>query len=220
MSDHHLHRLSAAGTDPVKFDTAISDLTKDKSVTKSGMEQIAASYTSGRSKYSSRGEAIKAIHRVFNEKQYDSVKSVQVAKASKFTKEDKEMNLLDLIKNKNLKEANALLNEKLKEIVEAKLLEVKKMINARQFNENDNSGNGARYNYKGNNMKAFDTLPKAIRQSLANSDQNWSAGHIKKVYKKDPKLKDIKTTIATIKDQDKKKHDRDAEAGHVMGGQR
>jgi len=132
------------------------------------------------------------------------------------------MNLIDLIKNKNLKEANAAIHERLKEIVETKLIEVKKMISARDFiKEADNSGNAPKYNYKGDNMKAFDTLPKAVRQSLANADHNWSAGQLKKGYKKVPQLKDIKTVIQTIKDQDAKKHNADVKAGMpIAPGQR
>jgi len=136
------------------------------------------------------------------------------------------MNLVDLITNKNLKEANVAIHEKMKEIVEAKLVEVRKMIAARQFNENrSDSGNSDDshriYNYHGDNMKAFDSLPKAVRQSLANADHNWSAGQVKKGYRKAPQLKDIFTVIQTIKDQDAKKHNTDVKAGMTIApGQR
>ncbi len=77
----------------------------------------------------------------------------------------------------------------------------------------------------GDNMGAFDKLPKALRQALASADHNWSAGQLFTEYRKPrakrrPMLRDAATAAAFIKQQDAEKHARDAERGMVCPGQR
>src|SRR5262245_32380841 len=71
------------------------------------------------------------------------------------------------------------------------------------------------------NMDAFDQLPKALREALANSDHNWSASQALSALRK-PKAKRIgrpyenaQTLAAYITTKDKAKHDADAAAGLV-----
>jgi Family of unknown function (DUF6525) len=75
----------------------------------------------------------------------------------------------------------------------------------------------------GGSMKAFDGLPKAIRQALANADHNWSGQQIARVRRAkrfQDKVGTVAQTVATIREQDIAKHRKDAEAGLVCGGQR
>lgn len=79
-------------------------------------------------------------------------------------------------------------------------------------------------------MELFDKLPKALRVALADSDHNWSAGHVTQLRR--AKTRRIlpcgtKVSFATtaeavtaIKASDISQHTRDADAGLVCGGQR
>lgn len=72
-------------------------------------------------------------------------------------------------------------------------------------------------------MKAFDKLPKALRVCLANADQNWSGEQLyyaRKAKRHADKIGTIALAIAYIASQDKRKHDADAAAGLILGGQR
>jgi hypothetical protein len=70
------------------------------------------------------------------------------------------------------------------------------------------------------NMAAFDRLPKAVRQALANSDHNWSARQALVELKRPRKRRKAQCMNATalaefIRQSDKAKHERDAAAGIV-----
>lgn len=72
-------------------------------------------------------------------------------------------------------------------------------------------------------MDSYDRLPKAVRQALANSDHNWSGSQVyyerhRRVRK--PQMRNAKAIVEFIKLADIKKHNQDAEAGLVCGGQR
>lgn len=83
-----------------------------------------------------------------------------------------------------------------------------------------NASGGNPYPYGGDNMKAFDRLPKGAREALRNSDHNWSAGQVAQAYRKHPKCKTVAAIVTTIKENDKKLHDALAAEGLIMPGQR
>jgi TRAP-type mannitol/chloroaromatic compound transport system substrate-binding protein len=91
-----------------------------------------------------------------------------------------------------------------------------------------NAAHGPHYRTrKLNNMEAFDRLPKAIRQALANSDHNWSGAQMLHTYRaKRPKLyagkviKGVAAVVDVIAQGDKHKHEADAARGLVCPGQR
>jgi len=66
------------------------------------------------------------------------------------------------------------------------------------------------------NMRAFDKLPKLARQALCSSDHNWSAAQCLKMYRKrDARMKSATAIAATIKEHDKRQHEKDVRAGLV-----
>lgn len=74
-------------------------------------------------------------------------------------------------------------------------------------------------------MAAFDKLPKALRVALANADHNWSGEQLNSVRRRRShphhyRVATIPLAVAFLKSQDVKKHNADAAAGLVMGGQR
>lgn len=77
----YISALEHAGTDQLKFSNALSAV---KGLGKSDVDQVAAGYAKGRSKWSTKGEALKAIEYRFRERAYQAVKMNQVAKASTF----------------------------------------------------------------------------------------------------------------------------------------
>lgn len=90
----------------------------------------------------------------------------------------------------------------------------------------NNASDDSMYNGRGlakrDNMEAFDLLPKAVRQALANSDHNWSAAQLYFEHKrrKRPECRTAAACVAFLTDQDKRKHEADADRGLVCGGQR
>ena len=72
-------------------------------------------------------------------------------------------------------------------------------------------------------MSAFDRLPKALRRALAESDHNWNGEQLyraRKTKRYGDKIGTIKQAIEFIRAQDARKHNQDAAAGLVCGGQR
>lgn len=70
-------------------------------------------------------------------------------------------------------------------------------------------------------MSDFDKLPKALRAALANADHNWSGEQLYRARKrKHPQVRTIPQALAFLKAADVKKHNEDAAAGLIMGGQR
>lgn len=66
------------------------------------------------------------------------------------------------------------------------------------------------------NMAAFDKLPRALRQALAESDHNWSAACLLRARRaKHPAVHKLADAAAFIKTQDAAKHAADAAAGRV-----
>ena len=70
-------------------------------------------------------------------------------------------------------------------------------------------------------MCAFDLLPAAVRDA----DHNWSARQVRQEMRRTKAMRkacmrDAGVVVAFIADQDKRKHDADAHAGRVCGGQR
>ena len=81
----------------------------------------------------------------------------------------------------------------------------------------------------GDNMGAFDQLPKALRQALANADHNWSARMVLQLRRRKATNRiggmpvSFETTagaIAALHISDTHKHRKDAAAGIVCGDQR
>lgn len=82
---------------------------------------------------------------------------------------------------------------------------------------------------KADNMGAFDKLPKALRQALANSDHNWSAHMVRECRRKKRVVThngyrfSFETTadaVQALRYQDEMKHRKDAADGWVCPGQR
>jgi hypothetical protein len=72
-------------------------------------------------------------------------------------------------------------------------------------------------------MKAFDKLPKALREELYYADHNWSGEQLYQQFKKrNPKVRTIVLAKAFLKAEDAKKHVRDTADFYcgVMPGQR
>lgn len=74
-------------------------------------------------------------------------------------------------------------------------------------------------------MLQFDKLPKALRQALASADRNWSGEQLNRVRRSKRhahhyKVATIPLAVAFIASQDKTRHDADAAAGLICGGQR
>jgi hypothetical protein len=74
-------------------------------------------------------------------------------------------------------------------------------------------------------MSEFDKLPKALRVALANADHNWSGEQLHRVRRKrshphNYKVRTIPLALAFLKEQDARKHNADADAGLILGGQR
>ena len=74
-------------------------------------------------------------------------------------------------------------------------------------------------------MCVFDLLPAAVRAALRDADHNWSARQVRQEMrrtkaKRKACMRDAAAVVAFIADQDKRKHDTDAQAGRVCGGQR
>jgi len=70
----YLKRLVDAGTDEVKFNSAIDELEKDKRMGKEGVDAIAHGFTGGRTKWPSRKAAIEALRKKFAERAYQASK--------------------------------------------------------------------------------------------------------------------------------------------------
>jgi hypothetical protein len=75
------------------------------------------------------------------------------------------------------------------------------------------------------NMNAFDQLPRAMREALANADHNWSARHCltelrKPFYRRRSEFRNAQAGVEFIKMQDKAKHMHDAANGEILEGQR
>jgi hypothetical protein len=74
-------------------------------------------------------------------------------------------------------------------------------------------------------MFEFDKLPKALRAALAKADHNWNGEQLQAVRRKRShpahhKVNTIPKAIEFLQASDKAKHDQDAAAGLIMGGQR
>lgn len=76
--------------------------------------------------------------------------------------------------------------------------------------------------YAGDNMGAFDKLPKAVRVALANADHNWSGAQVLKEMRKrkNKRVPNAAGFADFIREHDANKHKRDADAGLVCPGQR
>ena len=72
-------------------------------------------------------------------------------------------------------------------------------------------------------MAAFDRLPKALRRALADADHNWSGEQLykaRRAKRHQDQIGTITQAVAFIRAQDARKHNADADAGLVCGGQR
>jgi hypothetical protein len=86
-----------------------------------------------------------------------------------------------------------------------------------------NSNCGGDDNVTSGSMRAFDRLPKAIRQALANADHNWSGQQLykaRRAKKNQDRIGTVAQTAAFIREVDADKHRKDAAVGLVCPGQR
>jgi hypothetical protein len=65
-------------------------------------------------------------------------------------------------------------------------------------------------------MKDFDALPPELRRALAYADHNWSGTDVRRLLRS----VDAAILVDVLQMEDKQKHETDAEAGFVCGGQR
>lgn len=82
--DGYVHKLQTAAADEADFRAIFLEMKKSKSVRKPEADAIAAAYTSGRPKWSTKTAAFAAIESAFRERAYQAVKLQQVDKASRF----------------------------------------------------------------------------------------------------------------------------------------
>jgi hypothetical protein len=77
--EHHIKQLNNASSENIH--DALDNI---KKLPHEHVNKIAHGYIKGREKYKTKTEALKAIHSFHKEKEYQKVKMIQVAKASRF----------------------------------------------------------------------------------------------------------------------------------------
>jgi hypothetical protein len=79
--DGYISRLRGAGAERTQFDPVLSEIEKDKMMTKNDLDMIAHAYTNGREKWPNRKSALKAIETDFVQRVYEVAKMKIVEKA-------------------------------------------------------------------------------------------------------------------------------------------